>query len=138
MEGYFIRSSKVTPSVYFNPKKQLLDMRGRSNPENPLTFYNYLLKNLDDYANMSNDKIIVNLAFEYVNTSSSKCLFLMLDKLKDMNDSGKSVTVNWYHEGGDDDMLEAGEDFDSFFDYEFNLIEVQEIVVLGAKNEKAA
>lgn len=138
MEGYFIRSSKVTPSVYFNPKKELLDMRGRSNPENPLTFYNYLLKNLDEYAGFSAGQITVNMAFEYFNTSSNKCLYLILDRLQEMVQGGKKVIVNWYYEDCDEDMMEAGEDFKSFFDYEFNLIGVPVINVLGEENKEAA
>ena len=134
MEGYFIRSSKVTPSVYFNPKKELLDLRGRSNPENPTTFYNYLLGNLEDYPSLDVGKITVNMAFEYFNTSSSKCLYLVLDKLNKISQLGKKVIVNWYHEAEDEDMKEAGEDFGSYFDYEFNLIDVPVINALGEKN----
>ena len=138
MEGYFIRSSKVTPSVYFNPKKELLDLRGRSNPENPTTFYNYLLKNLEDYLDLSASKITVNMAFEYFNTSSSKCLYMILDQLDKISQLGKQVVVNWYHESEDDDMKEAGEDFGSYFDYEFNLIDVPVINALGEKRTAAA
>lgn len=138
MEGFFMRSSKVTPSVYFNPKKELLDLRGRSNPENPLTFYNYLFSNLDNYGELDTNKIMVNLAFEYFNTSSSKCLFLLLGKLNKIDQLGKKVIVNWYHEEDDEDMKEAGEDFSSFFDYEFNFIEVPVINVLGETEEKSS
>ncbi len=138
MEGYFIRSSKVTPSVYFNPRKELLDLRGRSNPENPTVFYNYLLKNLEDYTSLSAGKITVNMAFEYFNTSSSKCLYLILESLDKINQLGKKVIVNWYHESEDDDMKEAGEDFGSYFDYEFNLIDVPVINALGEKRNNAA
>ncbi|MFY0627972.1 MAG: DUF1987 domain-containing protein [Reichenbachiella sp.] len=138
MEGYFIRSSRVTPSVYFNPKKELLDLRGRSNPENPLTFYNFLLTNLDNYSTLDAPKIIVNMAFEYFNTSSSKCLFLLLSKLNNINQQGKKVIVNWYHEEDDEDMKESGEDYSSFFDYEFNLIKVPVINALGESGNKSS
>ena len=51
---------------------------------------------------------------------------------------GKKVVVNWYHEEDDDDMMEAGEDYSSFFDYDFNFKEVPEITVLGGSAPKAA
>lgn len=136
MQGYFIRPSKVTPSVYFNPKKELLDLRGKSSPENPLNFYNVLLSNIDKYNSSDGKNITVNMAFEYFNTSSSKCIFMILKKLDGINQIGKRVIVNWYFEDGDEDMMEAGEDFASFFNYEFNFVEVPVIKTLGEQTEK--
>lgn len=136
MQGYFIRSSRVTPSVYFNPKKELLDLRGKSSPENPLNFYGSLLLNMDKYMQAHNGNITVNLAFEYFNTSSSKCIFNLLRKLDSISQLGKRVIVNWYYENDDDDMLEAGEDFSSFFGYEFNFVSVPVINSLGEETEE--
>ncbi len=140
MNGYFIRSSRVTPSVYFNPKKGILDMRGKSSPEDPLRFYNYVLNSLDVYAEKGESRMITNLAFEYFNTSSSKCLYIFMKKLERINGLGKSVVVNWYFEEGDEDMREAGEDLESMFDMTFNFKEVPEIKVLGdpAPQQKVA
>ena len=135
MGGYFIRASKVTPSIYFNPKKGLMDMRGKSSPENPLMFYNYLLKILDDYSKSEFGSFTANLAFEYFNTSSSKCLFLFLKKLSTIQQLGKKVIVNWYYEIDDEDMKEAGEDFGEFFNYGFNFISVPVINTLGKQKE---
>lgn len=108
-----------------------MDMRGKSSPENPLTFYNHLYTSLDQFASSSFTNMTTNLAFEYFNTSSSKCLYIFLKKLNDINTTGKRVTVNWFYEEGDEDMKEAGEDISSFFDIEFNFKEVPEIKVLG-------
>lgn len=134
MKGYFIRSSRVTPSVYFNPKKGILDMRGKSSPENPLVFYNYVLSTLDNYAETESTHMVTNLAFEYFNTSSSKCLYIFMKKLIKMEQLGKKVVVNWFFEEGDEDMKEAGEDLESMFDMQFNFKEVPEIKVLGEDN----
>ena len=79
---------------------------------------------MDKYVESHNGNITVNLAFEYFNTSSSKCIFNLLRKLDGINQLGKRVIVNWYYENDDDDMLEAGEDFSSFFGYEFNFVSV--------------
>ena len=140
MNGYFIRSSRVTPSVYFNPKKGILDMRGKSSPEDPLRFYNYVLNSLDAYTQAQGQRMITNLAFEYFNTSSSKCLYIFMKKLAKMGELGKQVVVNWYFEEGDEDMREAGEDLESMFDVTFNFKEVSEIKVLGdpAPQQKVA
>lgn len=135
MKGYFIRSSRVTPSIYFNPAKGIFDMRGKSSPENPLAFYNYVLESLDSYAESGTAKMTANLAFEYFNTSSSKCLYIFMKKLSKIDEMGKKVIINWYFEEGDEDMKEAGEDLCSFFDMEFNFMEIPEIKVLGEEKQ---
>ena len=135
MNGYFIRATRVTPSIYFNPNKGIFDMRGKSSPENPVAFFNYALQSLDAYASKGEKKLTANMAFEYFNTSSSKCLFIFLKKLAQIDMMGKKVTVNWYFEEGDEDMKDAGEDLRDMFDMEFNFIEIPEIKVLGEVQE---
>ena len=136
MEGFFIRATRVTPSIYFNPGKGLLDIRGKSSPENPLAFYRHLHDNLDKFATSEHDKLVLNVAYEYFNTSSSKCIYIMFKKVSDMvEENGKDIKVNWYFEEGDEDMQEAGEDLSSFFNYEFNYVEIPEITILGTMKE---
>lgn len=136
MDGFFIRATRVTPSIYFNPKKGLLDIRGKSSPENPILFYRHLHESIDNFANAENDTIVINCAYEYFNTSSSKCIYVMFKKLSNLNSSHrKYVKVNWYYEQGDEDMQEAGEDLSALFSHEFNYVEIPEIVILGDMRE---
>ena len=109
-------------------------MRGKSSPENPLAFYNYVLESLDSFAENGKTNMTANLAFEYFNTSSSKCLYIFLKKLSRIDQLGKKVTINWYFEEGEEDMMEAGEDLCTFFDMTFNIVEIPEITVLGKQN----
>jgi len=41
--------------------------------------------------------------------------------------SGTSVKVKWYYEEDDEDMLEAGEDYEAIIDLPFEMIEVEEL-----------
>lgn len=106
-------------------------MRGKSSPENPVAFYQHLFQSLDQYNSSEYGSMTTNMAFEYFNTSSSKCIYMFLKKLDDMCHGGKKIIVNWFYEEGDEDMKEAGEDISSFFGFEFNFKEVPEIKVLG-------
>jgi hypothetical protein len=136
MDGFFIRATRVTPSIYFNPKKGVLDIRGKSSPENPLLFYRHLHENIDAFATSDNENLILNVAYEYFNTSSSKCIYILFKKLADLKEQyRKYVMVNWYYEEGDEDMQEAGEDLSSLFNYEFNYVEIPEIKILGEMRE---
>ena len=56
------------------------------------------------------------------NTSSAKCIFDILKRLKAMEEQGLRIVINWHYEEDDDDMLECGEDFQDLLDAKFNFI----------------
>ncbi len=126
MEKVFIEPTRTTPLVNFDPDEGILEMKGRSSPENSIEFYQKVLDNLDEYAFSGGEQFTANIAFEYFNTSSSKCLFDVFKRLSKIEDSGKSITINWYYEEGDDDMMEAGEDYSDLLDLDFNFREIEE------------
>ena len=126
MEKVFIEPTRTTPLVRFDPDEGILEMKGRSSPENSIQFYQKIIDNLDEYVFSGGDSFTANIAFEYFNTSSSKCLFDVFKRLSKIEDSGKSITINWYYEEGDDDMMEAGEDYSDLLDLDFNFREIEE------------
>lgn len=125
MEKVFIEPTRTTPLISFDPENGILEMRGRSSPENSIQFYQQILDNLEEYAESNRTEITANFAFEYFNTSSSKCLFDIFKKMSKIENNGKAITINWYYEEGDDDMMEAGEDYSDLLDLEFNFFEIE-------------
>lgn len=102
-----------------------LEISGKSIPENSIAFYQPLYAWLDNYATNPAAKTELKISLEYFNTSSSKCLLDVLRKLDVLNKSGKSsVSVTWYYEDGDDDMLEAGDDYKSLVPLPFSFMKV--------------
>lgn len=126
MEKVFIEPTRTTPLINFDPDEGLLEMKGRSSPENSIQFYQKILDNLDEYSESGGPEFTTNIAFEYFNTSSSKCLFDVFKRLSKIEDSGRKITINWYFEEGDDDMMEAGEDYSDLLDLNFNFFEIEE------------
>jgi hypothetical protein len=126
MEKIFIEPSRVTPMINFDPDEGILEMKGRSSPENSIQFYQKIIEYLDEYAQNGQGDFTANFAFEYFNTSSSKCLFDVFKRLSRIKESGKELTVNWYYEEDDEDMMEAGEDYSDLLDLDFNFIEIEE------------
>lgn len=126
METIIIEGTPKTPSVNFDSASGILQLKGRSIPENSIEFYKPLVEWLEEYAAKPQAKTAVNIQLEYFNTSSSKCLLDLFKKLEGMHKSGNDITIKWYYEEDDEDMLEAGEDYQSIINIPFKMIEVEQ------------
>ena len=127
MEALLIEGTPKTPAVDFNAEAGKLIIRGRSIPENSLDFYKPLIDWLDGYSAMAKDVTNVEIVLEYFNTSSSKCILDVFKKLELIQKSGKEIVVNWHYESDDEDMLEAGEDYEAILELPFKMVEMEEI-----------
>lgn len=126
MKPIEIEGTSKTPTVSLNPEKGFVEIKGRSIPENSVEFYKPLVDWLEDYKKSPAPKTTVNIQLEYFNTSSSKCILDVFKKLEDINKGDAEVLINWYYEEDDEDMLEAGEDYESIIRVPFKMIEVAE------------
>lgn len=125
MEKLIIRPTRITPLIYFDPNRGLLELRGKSSPENSIQFYSSLIRDLEEFGRNGKKNLIANFKFEYFNTSSSKCLFDIFRKLNIVKENGFDLSINWYYEEDDEDMLEAGEDYADLLGIDFNYVETQ-------------
>jgi hypothetical protein len=125
MEPISIEGTPKTPSVKFDANEGVVEIKGRSIPENSIEFYKPLIEWLDEYANEPKPLTKVNVQLEYFNTSSSKCILDVFKKLEAIHKGQKNeVIINWYYEEDDEDMLEAGEDYESIIRVPFKMIEI--------------
>ena len=127
MEKFHLEGSPKTPTVDFNAESGVLVLRGRSIPENSVEFYAPLNTWLEQYESRPSPKTVLDMKLEYFNTSSSKCILDLFKRLEKMNGKETSVHVNWYFETEDEDMAEAGEDYEAIVELPFSIIEVEEI-----------
>jgi len=124
MENLKLDATAKTPSIYFATSGKL-ELKGRSIPENSVEFYMPVKAWIDDYGKNPSAKTTIDIRLEYFNTSSSKCILDLFKKLEKMNGKGTEVIVNWYFGEDDEDMEEAGEDYQSIIELPFKLIEVE-------------
>jgi hypothetical protein len=125
MDALTIEGTPKTPIVRFDASKGLIEIKGRSIPENSIEFYKPLVDWLDAYARESQQtKTQVNIQLEYFNTSSSKCILDVFKKLEAVHKANSGVTINWFYDEDDEDMLEAGQDYESIIRVPFKMMEV--------------
>jgi hypothetical protein len=126
MNPIIIEGTPKTPTVRFDSQQGIFEIRGRSIPENSVEFYKPIIDWLEDYKGAPLQKTVVDVKLEYFNTSSSKCILDVFKKLEAIHKEKNAVEVNWYYEEDDEDMLEAGEDYESIIRVPFKMIEIVE------------
>jgi len=126
MEPLLIEGTAKTPTVRFDAKDGVIEIKGRSIPENSIEFYKPLVEWLEEYSKSPMDLTQVNVQLEYFNTSSSKCILDVFKKLEAIHKGQNEVIINWHYEEDDEDMLEAGEDYESIIRVPFKMIEIVE------------
>lgn len=127
MRKFHLDGSPKTPLIDFDPETGVLELKGRSIPENSVEFYQPITDWLNEYETAPKQETIIEMKLEYFNTSSSKCILDFFKRLEKMNGQATSVRVNWYFETDDEDMAEAGEDYQAIVELPFKIIEIDEI-----------
>ena len=116
--------TESTPYVLIDEAAGYIRFKGECYSENTIEFFkkttDWLTKYLaTDFANLTFD-----CELDYFNSSSSKLLYNMLKAMDEQAAKGKSITVNWYAQSGNDVIVEYGEDFkEEMTNLEFNMLE---------------
>ncbi len=127
MEKIEIKETSKTPSVHFDPVKGVFEMHGKSIPENSNSFYSPLFQYIDKYAGSPAEVTVLNVSFEFFNTSSSNRIHALFKRFEKIYLADRDVLIRWYYEKGDENMRDAGRDFKAILQVPFELIEVDEL-----------
>lgn len=124
MERLFIEATKSTPEIDFKPDEGLLKIEGESYPENSFEFYEPIFDWLEEYLDLLDEKKVkVEIYINYLNTSSTKSIMYILDLLDEAYTKGASIEMIWYYEEDNELSYEIAEDFMSYLELPFELIE---------------
>ena len=122
MERLLIGATQKSPLVHMDANKGLIEIKGRSTPEDTDIVFRPIIKWVDEYVENPREKTIVNFHFEYFNSSTTKALMRFVNKLVLLNKNEKfELEINWLY--FDEDMLEYGQDFEELSGLSFNFVE---------------
>jgi hypothetical protein len=121
-DNLYIEGTLKTPTIKSDSTEGTVEIKGRSHPENPIDFYKPLSDWTSEYIKDPRLKTIINIQLEHFNTSSSKRILDLLRKFELILMTNKEVQVNWYYD--DEDILEAGETFQTMTKIPFKMIEI--------------
>jgi len=105
-----VKGSPYYPSVHFNAETGVCELRGESYMEETYKFYEPMINWINEYIKLKKP-LEVNFKLTYFNTNSSRLILDILDIVRKYKDSGGTVSVNWYYDKRDPDMVEEVEDF---------------------------
>ena len=99
------------PTVNFNAKTGICEISGESFLEDTVEFYRPLIDWIEEYINAVKGPIALIIKLTYFNTSTSRSILDILNLLRDYEESGGEIVVNWHYDENDIDMEEDIDDY---------------------------
>ena len=122
MEKLFVEPTKATPLIDFDPDQGLLVLKGQSYPENAFKFYDPVFKWIEALLTEKTSEVKVEVRLSYVNTSSSKCIMMLLENFEKSFQQGADIILNWYCDMENESEVECAEEFKEDITFPFNII----------------
>ncbi len=64
----------------------------------------------------------VELVLHYINTSSSKCLMNIMDRLEEASKAGQKISLTWYVDPENESEQECAEEFKEDVTFPFHIV----------------
>ena len=119
METIKIQGTEDTPRIILDADNDIMEISGRSLPEDVAVFYEPVLNWLKEYSENPLEKTVFNFRLTYFNTASSKLLLDILMILEELKENGHDVLIQWHYPEEDEDMEEAGDEYADIVDVPF-------------------
>lgn len=127
MKPLIIKGTEYSPEIIFRPDKASFQLNGESRPEDAGKLFGTVLKWLEEYLSelqKTNNSKPLNFEFGllYFNTVSAKYILEIMRLLYLSHSEGKKVHIIWHYNERDEDIKEAGEEFERLVNLPFEFI----------------
>lgn len=126
MAKLLILATDESPQIMFDPSRGILDIFGKSLPENIIDFYSPLEQAVVEYIDNPQPETIISFDLVYLNSASTKRILEVIRHFEKLHNSGGKVVFNWYHDQFDEDMRDEGEEFARLTDLAVKIIKKPE------------
>jgi hypothetical protein len=100
----------TTPLIHFDGETGLCEISGESYMDNTFEFFDPVFRWLIEYTEDSKRSIKFICKLDYYNTGTSGCLYTIMETLKEFEQRGGKVDIEWYYNEDDIDMEEDIQD----------------------------
>jgi len=119
METLRIEPTDDSPQVILDQKDNRFEISGKSLPEDVVDFYQPVQDWIKEYRKEPLATTEVNMKLIYFNTASSKLIMDILILFEEMVEEGHKVLIRWHSLQSDEDMQEAGKEYEEMIDVPF-------------------
>jgi len=119
METLKIEATEDSPQVLLDQEDNQFEISGKSLPEDVVDFYQPVMDWMTSYREKPNARTEFNLKMIYFNTASSKQIMDILMILEEMVEEGHEVVIRWHSKQSDEDMQEAGKEYEEMLEIPF-------------------
>jgi len=123
MEALLIEPTKNSPSIHFDPVTGKFSISGKSISENTPKFYQPVFDWLENYGKEAAKETRLSVQLDYFNTSSAKVLLDLFKRFEKL--ANTEVEIDWFYNEDDEDMQEAGENYQSISKVKFTIKSIQ-------------
>jgi hypothetical protein len=126
IEAVHILPTNKTPEVILNPTGNI-KIKGRAIDESRTKFSEQILIWIDEYLLNPPPSTEIIISLEYMNSFNSIIIASIIRKLYQVKQQAKKISIKWYVEEDDDDLLERGEYIASTFNIPIEFIPTDHI-----------
>ena len=119
METLKIEQTDDSPQIILDREDNRFEISGKSLPEDVVEFYQPVLDWLTMYRKDPLGKTVFDIKLIYFNTASSKLIMDILIILEEMVEEGHEVLIRWHSLKSDEDMQEAGKEYEEMIEVPF-------------------
>ncbi len=120
-EAYTVIGNSNRPDVNFNAETGILELSGRSILENAGKFFEPIEFWIEEYLCQPAQKTLFIMKLEYFNTTTSKFLLSLFERLELLYIAGKDIEIHWHFI--DPEMHDLGEDYKNMVKIPFSFFE---------------
>lgn len=127
MEPFIISAKNESPGINFDKESNKFIIFGKSFPEEAKRFFDPVFMWLEEYLQDPNDETVLEFRLDYYNSATSTMLLEILYTFEKLVKAGKKVKVIWNYLEIDDDMLEAGKEYEEMVEIPFEFNEIEDV-----------
>ena len=125
MDALFIEGAEDVPQIALDKSKGIFEFEGKSLPEDVISFYSPVFKWSEEYVKDPNPITEVKMKISYYNSASQRAINEFFTIIKKAELRNSKVTIHWFYDEDDEEMLESGEEFADITKLKFNYISYQ-------------
>lgn len=122
METYKVSGNNFIPDVCLDKDRGIFVIGGRSLPENANAIYAPIIEWWENYIADPNANTLIDLGFEYINSSSMNQIARIMALLNTIHDKKSRILVRWHYNKYDTDSKNQAERLSKMTKFSFTLV----------------